>query len=195
MSTLPEIRAYWCNTYPTCAPVGYWLRNAYRDRWVRFHSLPESKRYPETESEYQIVLHRHSSVLSELASSNEQLVFLSTGYSETPEPIRDDLRLEAIDPDAQHWETVAMHELEGEEYPNYWHMYMSVWPWAFRVFDPVLRLVADNVVANTMIVSMKNQWVYHPYDGGADVVLRDPETRNGLKKQFELWLSKHPEGL
>jgi hypothetical protein len=36
------------------------------DRWVRFHSLPESKRYPDSQAEYAIELDRHYTVLSEL---------------------------------------------------------------------------------------------------------------------------------
>ena len=35
-------------------------------RWVRFHSLPGSKRYAENEAEYACVLSRHNVVIGEL---------------------------------------------------------------------------------------------------------------------------------
>ena len=33
---------------------------AHRDRWLRVHSLPEGKRYPETEGERRLMLSRHN---------------------------------------------------------------------------------------------------------------------------------------
>ncbi|MFZ3566783.1 hypothetical protein ACNYS0_07350 [Streptomyces sp. BH034] len=53
----------WQQHWPNCPPVGYKLRDPYRDLWVRFHSLPESKRYAEDESEYAVVLERYNTVL------------------------------------------------------------------------------------------------------------------------------------
>jgi hypothetical protein len=35
------------------------------DRWGRFHSLPGSKRYAESEVEYAIVLDRYNTILDE----------------------------------------------------------------------------------------------------------------------------------
>jgi len=110
------------------APIAYRLRDACEDRWVRFHSLPESKRYAKDESEYRIIIERHYSMLAELAEPNEELVFISTGYSGTSYPIRDDSNLNELDPTAQCWRTLAKHELEDDEdYPNYWHLLMSAW--------------------------------------------------------------------
>lgn len=36
------------------------------DRWVRFHSLPGSQRYPGSADEYAEILDRHVTVLGEL---------------------------------------------------------------------------------------------------------------------------------
>lgn len=36
-------------------PIAYELRVRHIDRWVHFHSLPRSKRYAETEDEYEII--------------------------------------------------------------------------------------------------------------------------------------------
>ncbi|MGW1610935.1 DUF3885 domain-containing protein [Streptomyces sp. NPDC002285] len=61
-----RLSALWQQQFPKVPPIAHELRAAYSDRWVRFHSLPRSKRYPETEEEYAIVLHRYNTLLDEL---------------------------------------------------------------------------------------------------------------------------------
>lgn len=189
------IRDYWSSRYPECEPIPYLLRDTYRSRWVRFHSLPQSKRYAENEAEYQTILDRHNQVLRSLAQPNESLTFTSTGYSETQTAVRDP-QLDDLDPSAEHWHTIAKHEIDNDpEYPNFWHSFASTYRWTPQVFDSLLRLVADDVVANTMILSTSGHWIYHPYDGGADVILDTTAQRDKLKDEFSSWLSSRSDGL
>lgn len=39
----------WTTYFSELAPVGHVLRKALPDRWLRVHSLPQSKRYPESD--------------------------------------------------------------------------------------------------------------------------------------------------
>ena len=196
MMTPLEFDGYWTKTYSGSLPIPYLLRGVYPNRWIRFHSLPESKRYPGDETEFQTVLHRHNVVLDELAEPDEELVFSSTEYSETPHPIRDDRALTQLDPNAHFWRTIAKHKVDNDEaYPNYWHLFMSVGSWKSGNFDAILRVVADWTIANVMILSTANQWVYYPYDGGADVILQSSETRDQLRSLFASWLSERADGL
>lgn len=39
------------------------------------------------------------------------------------------------------------------------------------------------------------RWLYHPDDGGADVIAPTPEGRDALRLKYRDWLSKHPKGL
>lgn len=59
----------WEGRWPMASPLGYELRVAYAEQWVRFHSLPESKRYAESDDEYAEILRRHRTVLRELHGS------------------------------------------------------------------------------------------------------------------------------
>lgn len=52
-----DLSVLWQQQWPGCPPLADTLKHAYRDRWLRFHSLPESKRYPDHDAEYKIVLH------------------------------------------------------------------------------------------------------------------------------------------
>ena len=192
---LHTIRDYWSSQYPECEPIPYLLRDKYRGRWVRFHSLPESKRYAENEPEYHTILERHNQVLQSLALPNEMLTFISTGYSESETAVREP-QLAELDPSAEHWHTIAKHEIDNDpEYPNFWYSFAAQYQWTPRVFDSLLRLVADDIIANSMILSTKNHWVYHPYDGGADVILYTTTERDKIKAQFASWLSSRRDGL
>jgi hypothetical protein len=161
---------------------------------VRFHSLPESKRYPENEVEYETVLNRHNSILGELAGSERKVVLLTTGYSKTEEPVRQP-ELWALDPDAKPWRCVPMHELERDVIPNYWHVFASLWDWQPGLFNPLVRVIADDVVRNVMVVAFDCRWLLHPYDGGMDVILESPATRNSLRSSHREWLSARSDGL
>jgi hypothetical protein len=186
----------WQQWFPDCEPISYHLRARFRKRWVRFHSLPESKRYPENEAEYATLLERHNCVLGELAQHGETVALLTTGYSETLEPMRSYDDLLKFDPLAVPWRTVAMHQKEDEVHdPNFWHVFVSEWTWTPGTFDPLVRLIADDVIANVMIVALDGEWLLHPYDGGMDVILETREARGRLKSRFREWLSARSDGL
>jgi hypothetical protein len=157
---------------------------------VRFHSLPGSKRYAFEEDEYATLLERHNRILGELAQPGEAVILLSTGYSaESPEPSEPYPEVCALDPGAALWRTIAMHVVENDpEHPNYWHVFASRREWWPGVFDPLVRLVADDEVADIMMVDPDCRWLLHPYDGGMDVIAESPEERDRLKAGYPEWL-------
>ncbi len=66
------LAALWRERHPSAPPVAHTLRTRYADRWVRFHSLPDSKRYPESGDEYALVLDRYNTILDELFVDSER---------------------------------------------------------------------------------------------------------------------------
>ena len=186
----------WQERFPGCAPIAYEMKVVFRNRWVRFHSLPESKRYPENESEYETVLDRHNRILGELIGAERSVVLLTTGYSESPQPVRTYAALAALDPDAKPWHSIPMHKLDAElADPNYWHVFASVWEWRPGSFDPLIRLIADDAVADVMVVDPDCRWLLHPYDGGMDVIAESPAERDRLRGSHKDWLSARDDGL
>jgi hypothetical protein len=187
----------WHKHFPDAEPVAHWLRDAFRDRWIRFHSLPGSKRYPEGMDEYTIIFTRHNGIMSELTDSNRKIVLLTTGYSETAEPVRNQPEWNSLDPAAEPWRSIPMHELENDTYdePNYWHVFASERDWQPDSLNPIIELVADEHVANVMIVSSDCQWLLHPYDGGMDLILESPTIRDHFKSLHQNWLSPRPDGM
>jgi hypothetical protein len=186
----------WEKWFPKCAPVAHHLRAAFSDRWVRFHNLPLSKRYPENENDYAILLDRHNQVLRELNKNRENVIVLSTGYSNSTSPDGTQPEWQATGIKAKAWRTIAMHEVDiNFTAPTFWHVFETQTEWLPRAFDPLIRLVADGTVGNIMIVAPDCRWLLHPYDGGMDVILESEAERDRLKKLFAEWLSPRPDGL
>ncbi len=149
-------------------------RPGLRDRWVRFHTLPGSKRCPDTENEYGIILARHNSVLAELVTGREVLV-VTAGYSDAGRPREPCRSAEtvAVHPGAAYWTSVCIDDEPGDE--RWMHLYVSRLSWSHGCLDPLLRQVADDVVANVLIADVALRWLYHPYDGGMDVIPPSPD--------------------
>lgn len=184
-----DLTQYWVANYGNTPPAE--LRHAFHERWVRFHSLPEAKRYADSEQETLIVLRRYNSILAALAEDQDTVLLLSTGHSQTPTPVRDDTFLGKFDPGASPWWSISPED-DGDPYT---HVFVSEWTWKPGVFDPLLRLVADWTIANIQIMNVSSRWLVHPYDGGTDVILPTTTERNRLKQTFSSWLSQRKDGL
>ncbi len=165
-------------------------------RWVRFDSLPESKRYPETDAEYEVLLSRHHAVLRELAGQRDaadEALIVSMSASSSPRPTRRGSAVASAAPHAKHWSSFAVDE-SGPE--TYWqHAYLSRLPLDPHRLDPLLRAVADGVAWGIIIAPDDLDWLYHPYDGGADVFPSTTRQQDELAAAHRNWLSSHPQGL
>src|SRR5690349_115608 len=188
-----RLSTLWDERWPGCPKLPYALRGA-RDRWIRFHTLPDSKRYPETEAEYRIILARHNTVLGELVTAPTVLV-VTAGYSDAPEPPESSRSPEtvAVHPNAAYWTSVCIDDEPDLE--SWMHLYVSQTPWSVGCLDPLLLQVADDVIANVLVADSDLQWLYHPYDGGMDVMLSSTAKRDALRDRHRDWLSTHPGGL
>lgn len=189
----------WPVRFLGCEPVAHLLRAALPDRWVRFHNLPDSKRYPGNQAEYDIVLDRQNQILDELVDGGSSIILLTTEYSGPPGTVEVSAGAplpRSIDRGAKPWRSVPMHDLDGDFVePSYWYIFSSELVWWPRVLDPVLRLVADDAIANVMVLPPDCRWLFHPYDGGMDVILETPDARDRLKSAHADWLSPRPDGM
>ena len=184
-----ELSDLWERAWPDADPLGYILRVEYADQWVRFHSLPESKRYAENAAEYDEVLRRHRTVRHELRGSDDvqTLLVIATDWD---------------------WEDLAAgwskHRLPG------------AWPWrgspadddpdagrnyfwaasglSSKELDTLLIAVAGDE-CRVVIGASDLTWLYCPYDGGADVLLPSAVERDALEERYADWLPSHPRGL
>lgn len=187
-----EFRIWWQAEFGVCPPVGYRLREAFPRRWVRFHSLPDGKRYAETHDEAAEIVRRHNAVASALLGNGEPIVVVCTGYSDSENPVPPENH-HALPAWLQlaHADTMAL----DDDPPSYWHFWTAPARWLPRRFDELLIGVAREDIANILLVQPDRRAVYHPYDGGADVIGADIFVCDSLRRDFRHWLSAHPRGL
>ena len=186
---------YWDDNYPLSPPIAHYLKFLYTDRWLRIHTLPEAKRYADTESEHQEILHRHNTALSAFIHPGGQYALMTCGYSRIPQPTRPPSELPKYAEGNRHLRTIALHELEEDADPNYRHLFINMRIWSPHSIDDLLRQVAEEEIANVIIVGFERSILYLPYDGGADIILKTKALRDEMKEKFSSWLSTHPLGL
>lgn len=124
------LTAAWEGRWSGIRPIGHELSYAQPGRWIRFHSLPESKRYADTEAEYAEIL----------ATSGA----------------------------AEHWRSVLTDDSLPDE-PQWTHLFVQSMRLDDERLSRLLRLVADDGTAGVIVADRDWRWLYHPYDGGADV--------------------------
>ncbi|MFF8639011.1 hypothetical protein ACF052_33025 [Streptomyces pilosus] len=154
---------------------------------MRFHSLPESKRYAEGESEYAVILERYNTVLDELFAGEEVYVITPVWVTEA----------EALpsQPDDGYWQTLLVEDAPAPEFRTYCHLIAVRRSWRYGCLDELLRDIADDKVAGILITDTQMRRIYHPYDGGADVFLPTAGERDRMRDRHADWLSNHPSGL
>ncbi|MER5639081.1 hypothetical protein ABT095_19200 [Kitasatospora sp. NPDC002227] len=160
---------------------------------MRFHSLPDSKRYAEHEGEYQVLLERQHTVLADLGAP-PQLVVVTCEWGDQVEPAGRPQELEALAP-GTYWRTVSEVDATDPGSQLHTHLYAGIMPNTTVALDPLLRSVADYRTADIIIAPVSLAWLAHPYDGGVDVIARDTAEREALKARHSDWLSRRPDGV
>lgn len=192
------LTALWARAWGDCRPVSYELRGCLHDRWVRFHSLPGSKRYAEDEEEYAELLRRHLAVLTELLSldggdESRELVIVTALWS-GPRPTPRTAELTVALPAATYWTSVLTDDsIPADEV--WLHLWASDGRLHGKELPRLLRLVADDETRGVIITTAEMNWLYAPYDGGADVIATSPAHRDQLRRAHQDWLSVHPSGM
>lgn len=62
LASHPDFMARWERWYPHAPPVGFLLRESYGDRWLRIHTMQESKRTPSSGWDYAELVRRYNTV-------------------------------------------------------------------------------------------------------------------------------------
>ncbi|MEU3457862.1 hypothetical protein ABZ671_30370, partial [Micromonospora sp. NPDC006766] len=186
------LQAVWETRWQQVAPISHHLKWL-DDRWVRFHSLPGSKRYAENDSEYATILHRHNAILDELRGQTVDLQVITLEVAFTPVPRRRTPILQALLPNAECWSVLSWPDLDPEL--AFAHAYVNRVAWQPGRLDQLFRQVADDQIAHVIIAPPDLAWLYAPYDGGADVLLANTALRDYLRDRHRQWLSSHPAGL
>ncbi|MEO5800685.1 MAG: hypothetical protein ABIZ70_01295 [Gemmatimonadales bacterium] len=190
MLDLTEFDAWWARWYPAAEPIAWSLREAYPDRWLRLHSLPESKRYPETSAEVSEVLFRYDALATRVLGRGAPCLML--GYDWGVNDLKAagneiaqlgearDTRLTVLPADEYRESPLAVFGTEVVWHPG--------------EFDTLLLAIADDR-ATSLWVAIESGAVFAPYDGGVDLIHPTTLERDFHRLHFASWRSTRDDGL
>jgi hypothetical protein len=197
MMTAQEFNAFWKQTYPATIPLSYLFKSDYAARWFRIHSLPESKRYADTEEEWNILLGRHNQIISDLLGENAP-VLLVTGDYNWNSPT--DIHITEEEPVLKSYsftrlEDISLYEIspDNHDIDQVYRPAFAETIWNAGACDELLKEIADWTLS-AFWVSVDKNLLIAPYDGGVDFVLKDSETRDFYKQKYKDWLSATASG-
>ena len=189
-----EFIDYWNLNYPDALPINYELKTVYPDRWFRIHSLPESKRYAENESEYQIILDRQNTLINDLIGDNAEVI-ISFGLCS------DDLSNDNYKELTYFGEFVKVQTIdlkkerpEENDHELFLNIYIKIEKLKRNSRNEILKAIADDEI-RAMFISPSSDCIIAPYDGGVDIIVDSIEKRDELKLKYKDWLSEREDGL
>lgn len=194
---MSEFAAFWKTNYPSTLPVGWIMLAAGTQWWARFHSLPLSKRYSETDDERATLLDRQNQLAGEVLGEGCPIWLVQTdgvtpeGYIELPDETDSfqESREYPLLPAGSFFRD------EGDGEMSEWTVLASPLIWKRGAFDGTLLRIADEKAGPTLWLSMTDGSVFAPYDGGVDIFLPSEAQAQALRLKHANWLPTHPAGL
>jgi hypothetical protein len=182
-----EFETFWNERFGETPPLGYYLRESFRPRWVRIHSLPEGKRYADDDGERGEVLARANAAGTAVLGEGSRCWVVVPEYelesnNSVPELGGVELRpaITVRDPDGSDAEEITFWAAEVD-----WHS---------GRFDEMLRAIADDR-RWALWVTQESADVFAPYDGGADLIASSDARSSSLREEMRPWLSQRGDGL
>ena len=192
--SLEILNQYWQNTYSKCPPVGYLLREYYPKAWFRIHTLSNSKRYSDNIKEELEILNRHNLILSDLLKPYGECFVITTKYSSTKLPSKKHYYSKELQTELRYLSSSPMYNPEDET-PYFWHFFATELKWQKNSIDKLLRKIANDEIRNVLFIGVRQNIVYHPYDGGADIFIKNTSKRTSTIRRYSSWLSQNSLGL
>lgn len=183
----------WNAKFPFIVPLGCRLRTCFKERWLRVHSLPQGKRYPDTSIEVQEVLLRQNQVLSDLMrGSDVYLLIGSYSYSSPGFPDGYDDCL--LTKEFEVLPSLLLNQILPEEYDSKVYLRLSVRRilWKKDLYNNLLKKVMDDKVGVILFVNFKKMHMVYPYDGGMDIIFKDRTEKLIFKRKYKKWVAKNP---
>lgn len=196
--TVEAFNALWQATWPETIPLYYTFRDALPDKWFRIHSLPNSQRYAAGQEDWEILLHRQNTLITDVVGCDAPLLMVTYTHSQ-----ENDTTSAAEEPvtSITHFTfsqlaPINLYEFNPEHYckGQFALPMFTELNWQPHQHNAILRDVA-NWELLAFFVSFQHKCLLAPYDGGMDIILADTATRDHYKAKYAAWLSTHESGL
>jgi len=196
-----EFIKQWLLHYPNLPPVPHWFKWPCMDRWFRIHSLPKSKRYPESDKDWKILLERQNKIITDILGSGTE-VYLVSYDADWVFPTLKVLHNEDGEMYSfTHIGNIDLYKLDMEYYRDEYlydgHTFKPVFAevvWKPHLHDNLLKEIA-NGKTRAFFVSFEKMIIIAPYDGGIDFIIKNDMTKDYYKNKYKKWLSNKNDGL
>jgi len=188
---------YWSSSFPGCPPISYLFKWRMPDRWLRVHSLPNSKRYPESDKERGEVLRRQKLLLADVVGIAEECFFVGAAFGDLPTVAYcgavPDLGEILTNPARR----ISHREVEkdDDEPVGIWDVEVGKGRLDIDRLKLILLKIADDQLSHFFVVNPKLNRIFAPYDGGVDLILEDSEQRDALRTVYSDWCSARSDRL
>jgi len=166
----------WNLAHPGAEPMGWKLRET-SIPWVRFHALPGSKRYAESDSERATILSRANMLGTKLLGDGNPC-WVVEARADDIDGQGDFIGSYREEPDAPLWR----YHVRAEE-------------WLNGKFDSEIAAIADDGPAYMLWICRESSAIFAPYDGGFDLFPNSQERMLLLRAAHKDWLSDREDGL
>jgi hypothetical protein len=187
-----EFNLFWESNFKETIPLNFIFRTTYPNRWLRIHSLPNSKRYAENENEINLILERQNQVVSDFISENQEIYI-----------VRSEINVDYNNDYDSHKEfnfqevaIINLRDLFDDDYDDDDKLSVQVTKkiWQINCFNSLLEDIANDV-SLIFFVSINNPVIFAPYDGGMDIIYQSETQRNFYKEKYKNYLSQRKDGL
>lgn len=183
---LKRLAHRWRATLGRAAPVGYMMRRQRASRWVRFHSLPGSKRYAESRAEQAELIRRHEQAATHVLGPRSVCVLVTWA---SPRPsYREKEWNRAIQSRLRPFVRI---KIDGHDM----HFLATTLVWKKGLLRRLMKLCADEKAGPMVMANLQKGTAYAPYDGGADLFLSNRTQARLCWGRYTPWLSAHPSRL
>ena len=186
--TPQKIASAWKSAFGSIGPAGFLCREAIPDRWVRIHSLPESKRYPEDEAERMEIARRHLIVADSTLGNAECILFVAR-FGPSADPANVDL------PGFDDSDFLRLNELEIEDEDDPIHFFGMPFRSNHENLRPLILAAAEDATGPILVANFELGTAYAPYDGGADIFFPSKSSAAQARTSWAPWLSSREDGL
>jgi hypothetical protein len=168
-------------------PAGFLARKAIPDRWLRIHSLPESKRYAQSESEQEELIARHNSVASYALGENCACTLFIARFGESQQwSAAEDLPLHG---------RLPVHAMAGNDPDEPIQFFALHVTWHDGAFNDLIVASSEDQTGPLLFANLSTGAAYAPYDGGADLFFPSSTAVSAARSRFSQWLSARGDGL
>lgn len=190
----------WNDHFPNKVPIPYVFKFYFSESWFRIHSLPESKRYADTQNEELLLLDRQNQIITDCFGLHTA-VYLVTGNHIIPDYciVEADSR-EIISYNLIEAPSINPHQIDPEYFDDsdendgcFMPLYAQV-IWEPKKHDDLLLKIANDEI-KAFLISFEKNIIVAPYDGGIDFIIHDEALKQHLKEKYKDWLSPREDGL